>query len=129
MNFPFSPEGELIIIQATAFGPRGLAIVKLALDTGATGTMLNAGTLEFLGYDPDKVYEKVQMITGSSIEIVPRIPLSKFIALGYTLENYPVLCHNLPPSTEVDGLLGLDFFQKKILTIDFEIGLISVEEK
>lgn len=127
MTFPFSPDGELVIIQGTAFGPRGLAIVKLALDTGATGTMLNAGTLAFLGYEPDKVNDKVQMITGSSIETVPRIQLIKFIALGNIIENYTVLSHNLPPSTAVDGLLGLDFFRRKKLTIDFELGLISVE--
>lgn len=41
-------------------------------------------------------------------------------------KRFPVLCHTLPPSATVDGLLGLDFLRKRLLTIDFASGLVSL---
>ncbi len=37
-----------------------------------------------------------------------------------------VLCHTLPPSATVDGLLGLDFFRGHQLTVDFQTGQITL---
>ncbi len=65
------------------------------------------------------------MTTGSGVEFVPRITLSQIVALGRERANFPVLCHTLPPSTGVDGLLGLDFLRGQTLTLDFRNGRIT----
>jgi hypothetical protein len=49
-------------------------------------------------------------------------------ALGRVLEDFPLICHTLPSSTNVDGLLGLDFFRGTSLHIDFKTGFVSVED-
>src|SRR5207248_721496 len=59
-------------------------------------------------------------------EIVPRLALVKLTALGQDRIDFPVLCHTLPPSATVDGLLGLDFLRGCIVTIDFQRGDISL---
>ncbi len=41
----------MIIVPAELTGPTGTAIVRLALDTGATGTLVNASVLVAAGYD------------------------------------------------------------------------------
>jgi hypothetical protein len=64
--------------------------------------------------------------TGSGVEFVVRITLSKIAALGQERANFPVLCHTLPPSTGVDGLLGLDFFRGQTLLIDFCNGRVTL---
>jgi hypothetical protein len=32
-------------------------------------------------------------------------------ALGKSINDFPILSHTLPPTSQVDGLLGLDFFR------------------
>jgi hypothetical protein len=39
-------------VRAELFGPSGDALVRLALDTGATNTMINVGHLVAIGHDP-----------------------------------------------------------------------------
>jgi hypothetical protein len=39
-----------------------------------------------------------------------------------------VLCHTLPPSATVDGVLGLDFFRGYKLAIDFNKGIIDIDQ-
>jgi hypothetical protein len=38
-----------------------------------------------------------------------------------------VLGHTLPPSSGVDGLLGLDFFRGLCLNIDFRPGRLRID--
>jgi hypothetical protein len=52
MTIPFHPQHGLVIVQAAVEGPSGSAVLRLALDTGATGTVINVGMLVALGYDP-----------------------------------------------------------------------------
>lgn len=72
MTTAFSPHGGLIIVTARLWGPAGDAYVRLALDTGATSTLIRPAHLVYLGYDPGKVARRVRMTTGSGVEYVPR---------------------------------------------------------
>lgn len=124
MSFPFEPQQGLIIVRAELWGPSGSAVLRLALDTGATSTVVNMGLLVAIGYDPALVPDRIQVTTGSSVEFMPRVILDKIVALGQECKDFPVLCHTLPPSAGVDGLLGLDFFRSRSLTIDFRNGQV-----
>lgn len=103
-----------------------MLVARFALDTGATGTLANAALLTTLGYDPALVSDRVQVTTGSSVEYVARVRISEIRALGLTRTDFPVLVHTLPPSSNIDGLLGLDFLRGKILKIDFCQGKIEL---
>ncbi|HEY5866790.1 MAG TPA: retropepsin-like aspartic protease [Candidatus Tectomicrobia bacterium] len=98
MSIPFNPQHGLVIVRAAVDGTSGSAVLRLALDTGATGTVLNVGMLVALGYDPALVPERIQVTTGSGVELVPRVSLHKIVALGQERTNFPVLGHTLPPS-------------------------------
>jgi predicted aspartyl protease len=126
VSFPFNPESGLIIVGAELVGPGGSAILRLALDTGATRTAVNIAMLVAIGYDPALSAERVQVTTGSGIEFAPRIELSRLTALGLERFGLSVLGHTLPPSTGVDGVLGLDFFRDLHLTIDFRAGQLHI---
>jgi|GEM_PF-2940449 hypothetical protein len=41
MSVAFNPAAGLVLVSAELEGPTGTAIVRLALDTGATATLLN----------------------------------------------------------------------------------------
>jgi hypothetical protein len=93
MSLRFDPTQGLVVISAELTGPAGSAVIRLALDTGATSSLIN---------------------------------LRRIKALGESRSGFGVLCHTLPPSASVDGLLGLDFLRKKELKIDFRKGTIDV---
>jgi hypothetical protein len=105
----FDPTQGLIIVRTEIAGPGGSGILRLALDTGATKTLINAGMLLSVGLDPALSPDRVH-------------------ALGKTLVDFPVICHTLPPSANVDGLLGLDFIRGQILHIDFQSGQLHLEQ-
>lgn len=126
MSYSFNAQRGLIIIQVELFGPSGSIVLRLALDTGATGTMVNVAPLTTIGYDPSLVPDRVQVTTGSGVEYAPRILVSRIKALGQERGNFHVLAHTLPPSASIDGVLGLDFLRAQVLNIDFSQGAITL---
>jgi predicted aspartyl protease len=126
MSLGFNPKEGLIIVPTRLFGPGGDTIVQLALDTGATGSLVNWDIAVLLGYDPAITEDRVQVTTGSGVEFASRIKVIRIEALGITQEHFPLLCHTLPPTAGVDGLLGLDFFRGTYLAIDLVSGTVDV---
>lgn len=127
MSVGFNPHRGLVVVRVELFGPSGSIVLRLALDTGATGSMVNIGPLTTVGYDPSLAPDRVQVTTGSGVEYAPRIAATRLKALGQERANFPVLGHTLPPSASVDGLLGLDFLRGQELTIDFRSGRLTLK--
>jgi len=126
MTYGFNPSQGLIIVPVRLFGPAGDMIVRLALDTGATSTLINSEIMVLLGYDPAASPDRIQVTTGSRVELCPRVTVQSLEALGKSISNFPVLSHTLPPTSQVDGLLGLDFFRGFQIIIDFRNGTITI---
>jgi hypothetical protein len=126
MSVSFDPRGDLVVVESTLWGPKGIATLRMALDTGSTSTLVNAGPLVFLGYDPTDSAERVQLATGSRVESAPQLVVDRIDALEQNRLNFRVVCHTLPVSTRLDGLLGLDFMRDQSLRIDFRKGEITL---
>lgn len=124
MNYRFNAQRGLIVVQSEIQGPSGSIVLRLALDTGATGTMINVAPLTTIGYDPSLAPDRVQVTTGSGVEYAPRLPVLGIKALGQERQDFPVLAHTLPPSASIDGLLGLDFLRGQVLRINFQRGVV-----
>ena len=83
-----------------------------------------------LGYDPaNPELERQRIVTGSGIEYAPRTTVRSATAIGQRVANLDVLCHDLPPESGVDGLLGLNFFRQFKLTIRFRKGIIDLHKE
>jgi predicted aspartyl protease len=67
VSFAFDPHRGLVLVQAELLGRSGTGILSLALDTGATGTMVNQSRLMQLGYDPAAAPNRLQVTTGSGV--------------------------------------------------------------
>jgi predicted aspartyl protease len=126
MSVRFAPHEELIYLRAKVFGTKGRSSLRLALDTGASSTMINRRILRRLGYELSAGAEGVGIITGSRVELASPITVSRFSALRQQRRNFPVLAYDMPPEAGIDGVLGLDFFRGQNLNIDFRTGLITL---
>ena len=127
MTNSFDADGRYIEIEVSLEGPGTTVSAIFCLDTGATSAAVDRRIAVALGYHPGNTVEHAQVITGSGIEMMPRIRFNKIEALGGERQNFPILCHTFPSGSPFDGLLGLDFFRNQRLTIDFREGLISLD--
>src|SRR5205823_3273203 len=96
--------------RAELFGPSGSAVLRLALDSGATRTVINVGPLVALGYDPSLVSERVQVTTGSGVEFAPQVPVTKLVALGRERLIFQFLRIRCLPAQALTACLDLIFF-------------------
>jgi predicted aspartyl protease len=126
MSHAFNPKHGAILLEAEVAGPDRSMTLSLLLDTGATTSLINEAVLLTLGYDLADVTVRVRMTTGSSIQSVSKVILTRLTALGQHRFGFPVLGHTLPASASVSGLLGLDFFRDHVLTIDFQSGQVNL---
>lgn len=122
MSQCFSSKQGLIVVPVELTGPARSAVLRMALDTGATSTIANTALLVALGYDPALESERVQVTTGSGIEFAPAITVRSISTIGHTRIEFRVLALTLPAISGIDGLLGLDFLRELRLSIDFRIG-------
>ena len=127
---PFNPSRTLIVVDAEMVSAdRGFRHnMSLALDTGASRTMISWLIASRLGYRPEfsPLVERTRIVTGSGIEYVPEITMTEIRSLGKGVRNLPILVHDMPAEIRVDGLLGLDFLRRYRLSIDFKKGFIRL---
>jgi len=126
MSIRFDPLENLIYVRVKIFGQIGSTSLLLALDTGASSTIISRERLLSLGYDLSASAEESRIVTGSRVEFAPEITLIKLSALRQQRQGFLVLAYNLPVEAGVDGVLGLDFFRGLNLNIDFRNGLITL---
>ncbi len=126
MIFQFDPNAALLLVRVELVGPTGKAFLKLALDTGATRTLINPEMLTAVGYDPAQAASYTEITTGSRVERTADLFVARLAALGHEKLNLKVHAHALPSRASIDGLLGLDFFRGLNLNIDFRSGVITL---
>ena len=125
----FNPVGELIVLRLTVGGvdPDTFRNVFVALDTGASNTMIPTEVAVDLGYDLSNPNE--QMMTANGIVLANRIAVRKLTAIGETVENIDVVCHDLPEGSIIEGLLGLNFLRHFDVNISFSTGTIELHPR
>ena len=127
MTNSFNPESAFIPVTAQILGPKGVSSALIALDTGATMTWLSRDIVSDLEYDLESPIGLMEVTTASGRQVSPVISLFRIGALGLERNDFPIICQNLPEGAPFDGLLGLDFFRDRRLTIDFREGLITLD--
>lgn len=108
-------------------GPFGDTRVSLAVDTGATRTVIRPSILRLVGYDPTVTAGRGRIVSATGVEVVPFVAVERLRFIGHTRGGMIVAAHELPARFEGDGLLGLDFFRGLVLTLDFARGLIDLD--
>ena len=127
MKFNFDKKTGLILVPITIKGPLKIVEAIFAVDTGASTSVVNFDVLEHAGYKKSDAIDKTTITTGSKLEHVHIFKVGNMKALNLTRHNFEIISHNLPITTFIDGLLGLNFFRQKDLFISFKNGEIELE--
>ena len=126
MKFRFKSDYGLVYVRVKVSRADKEILLNLALDTGASGTIISAKKLQEIGYDLDNPEDEIYITTGSGLIFVPKITIEKLTALGNEKDDFQVIAHDFPPTSTVDGVLGLDFLRGNVLTVDFVKGEIEL---
>lgn len=124
-SFELNDDESLIIVQAKI----GIFNLRLALDTGASHTIIDLNTLITLGFYPENSLDKTVFETGKGNVDAMIFALPDFSTLGMSRSNFNVSSYDFLGNgvlTDIEGVLGLDFFQKTKLCIDFNKFSITV---
>jgi predicted aspartyl protease len=107
---PFAYEGELILVEAELRGPRGTALRRLVLDTGAAATTLLPEVLDELGYSARDGDKRTKVHSAIGEEHGYSLNVAGFSALGVTTPDFMVNVFDLDHEG-FDGLLGMNFLR------------------
>jgi hypothetical protein len=126
VSVPFDPRAPAVLVEADVVGPVRTVRVTLALDTGASVTSVRPRFLVAAGYDPAASTRRGRMRSATGGGVAPLVEVAALVCLGRVRTDLPVLAHDPPPVVIADGLLGLDFFRGRVLTLDFARGRVTL---
>lgn len=122
----------LIIIKAILYGmkeypPRE---VRLGLDTASDRTIIIPPYIKAIGYSESDKTKDLEITTGSSTVKAYELKIYKTEIFNFSIRSHKVIVKDFPLGLYfIDGLLGLDFFQKikKELILDFNANTIEIK--
>jgi clan AA aspartic protease (TIGR02281 family) len=94
----------------------------LALDTGATTTMISHRVAKSLGLRTDG--QRIVVATANGHISLPLARLGSVKVGDAEVHNLTVTVHDLSPAAKVDGLLGLDFLKRFHVSLDSRSQLL-----
>lgn len=125
----FDPAGDLLIVRARIWGPRGgePTPLRLAIDTGSSQTVIVPDIVDGLGYSPrhGEAITSVRAALGKEQGYILRV--SRFASLGYALPKFAVHVFDLAEGFGIDGLIGLSFLRGFNYTVRSAEGRLLVE--
>lgn len=112
----FELDSELIIVNATISGPRGSAVKRLVLDTGAAATTLIPEVLDEIGYSPRDGFQRSTVHSAIGQEHGYWLRVAELSVLGIATPAFALHVFDLGHK-DIDGLLGMNFLRH----LNFEI--------
>ena len=124
-KFKLNTASGILLCKVKISNKGQFMFIKLAIDTGASITMISIESALAIGIDPSKSERRIEITTVNGTILVPTVTIPSFTCLGIEVKNMDVICHNLPPESAVEGLLGLNFLKSAKVVMDFSKDTIE----
>lgn len=125
-KFKINAKLGIILCHAEICAQARPIVLKMALDTGATYTMIPFEVAIAAGLNPARAKKQIEIVMGGGIVMAPLIKIPSFKAFGFGVKNLEVICHNLPPESSVEGLLGLNFLIQFNVLLKFLESILEI---
>lgn len=125
-KFRLENEDSLVLVDCRI----GAGNYSLALDTGASHTVIDLTPLYMLGIRVEDSIRNVDFETASGVVTAAVYLVPIFSALGVTKRNFEICAYDFLGNgivSEFDGMLGLDFLKDKDLMVSFKRFEISLD--
>ena len=86
--FPLDLRQGIITVHARLYGPRACRLIRVALDTGASYTVISPRIISELGYGAKKYKHRVDMTTASGAIAAPLVTLKAIQCLGQKINAF-----------------------------------------
>lgn len=126
--FDYSEELQLIVVIVSIDDYD----VRLALDTGASKTVIDLTELLIAGYQKSDAIGTEEFETGKGNIVAETYKISKIETLGVTRLDFEICCYDFLVNgvlSEIHGVLGLDFFAGRKFCVDMEKLEITIHTK
>ena len=97
--------------------------VDAILDTGAPFTEFSDHFLRFTGFI-DSLHDSVSVKSGLQSQKYDKISIPEINICGHLLNDIEIFVSHFEESWGIDALIGLDFFRKFIVEVDYSQGII-----
>jgi len=115
----FDRKLPLVIIPVSIKMKSAVYDFHFAIDTGASVSLIDLDVLNAIGFNKSNCVNTIKTMTASQQETAYEFEIPNIKAIGLIRRNFKVISRKLPIGLGIDGLLGLNFFKHKELTIDF----------
>lgn len=117
-EYPLLREAGLLLTYVRLSGPKGSRLIRLAVDTGATATMIPPKAALAIGVNPARGTAFRETLTASGKEWIPLVVIPRLQVFECIFRRVTLACHELPSESPIDGLLGLDLLSRLRAVID-----------
>lgn len=125
-NFELQDEDSLVVVDCKIQHHN----FALAVDTGASHSIIDLTALLLIGFTLNDVIRIVQLETGKGVVDAYIFSVLNFSCLGKVVTKMEICSYNFIGNaifSDFDGVLGLDFLKGSNLNIDFINNTISLE--
>jgi Aspartyl protease len=126
-NFVLDDDDKIIILIGKANGHE----IQMALDTAASHSVIDFNILMIMGYSPNSATGQTFLETSNGVITADLYPLKSLEMLGKKVTSFEITSYDFLEKSILSpyqGVLGLDFFDQTILTIDFINSQVWLQE-
>jgi predicted aspartyl protease len=128
MTYKFKKETLSGVIFVTVY-LKNRCKLKMILDTGASHSTIDFTALCMAGQIPGQALKTVPIETANGVIDADIFEIESLKALGHTVRHIPVQVYDFMKHgilSDYDGMLGLDFFENTVLTIDMKNSKVEI---
>lgn len=126
VSFGFSRGG--LILPPVRIQQKTLCEPDMALDTGARVTVITPRLARELGLEPDEMTPTVKVVSATGSADATALTVASVSILTAEVRDLRVVCHALPGSLGLDGVLGLNFLNHFNVEINSETESVTLTE-
>jgi clan AA aspartic protease (TIGR02281 family) len=126
-KFRFDATRGIILCKAELANKKESIFIKLVVDTGASFTMISIENALAIGINPSSARRHIEITTANGVIFAPIVRMPSFKCFGVQAKDIEIVCHNLPPESPVEGLLGLNFLRAAKVVINFSNSTIETK--